>query len=290
MTWGEIRFLLSKQAPGVDLELVTAWINEAYREILDTHPWKGLEADAVLQTVASYAAGTANATLASAAVTGTGTAWTAGMTGRRFRVDGHNEFYAFTYVSATSGTLDRAYEGATVTGAAYKIFQNTYALASPVKYLQFVTNLTLQRPLTLKTRAELEAMAPARMAVGEPQYYAPVSDTAESAPPVLHQIELYPIPSLAAGYPYTYQKAVESFDGTNTTSSPAPWVSPDAIGAGARRRILAYQKDWKGEDNARKAFEAWLERMVRVESARVGPVRVRMAERYTRHRTARWAR
>jgi hypothetical protein len=51
-------------------------------------------------------------------VTGSGTTWTAGMTGARFNVNGVD--YTFTYVSATSGTISPS-AASTFTGASYTL-------------------------------------------------------------------------------------------------------------------------------------------------------------------------
>jgi hypothetical protein len=69
--------------------------------------------EAVLQTTAPYSTGTVAVTEGSAAVTGTDTVWTAGMSGREFRVTGRDEIYTFTRTGNTTGTLDRNYEGDT---------------------------------------------------------------------------------------------------------------------------------------------------------------------------------
>jgi len=63
-------------------------------------------------------------------VTGTGTVWTSAHTGFKFKVSGDDEIYTFTYVSGTSGTLDKNYNGTTDTDASYTLFQDTYSLSS----------------------------------------------------------------------------------------------------------------------------------------------------------------
>ncbi len=69
-----------------------------------------------------YSDGTIAITKDSNAVKGTDTTWTAFMTGKTFRIDGYREEYIFTYLSTTTGTLDRTYAGATITsGGTYKI-------------------------------------------------------------------------------------------------------------------------------------------------------------------------
>jgi hypothetical protein len=290
-TWGQIRFELAKFRPGFDTQLITQFINASYAELLDYHNWKGLEADAVIQTVAPYTTGTVNLTNGSTAVSGVGTVFTASMTGMFFRNDSDNAYYTFTFVDATDFTLDRPYEGTSTTagqGAAFHVFQNIYALPAGVKYIQLMTNLHLPMEMTVKTKHELHEMSPNLSIYGEPEFYAPECDTPEDAPPVLHAVEIYPIPNVFEGLPYTYQKAAVAFDGTNTSSYPMPWVSDDAIAAGAKARMLNHEQSYAGEAAQLNRFKTLRDRMMAVEVERNGPIRMKMAPRFTRHRVRRW--
>jgi hypothetical protein len=59
MTVGEIRFRLSKMVPGTDLELLSAWIQDRYNEILTMLPWQRVSvADSITTTAGT--AGTAD--------------------------------------------------------------------------------------------------------------------------------------------------------------------------------------------------------------------------------------
>ena len=105
-TYGEIRFRLSKlaRAQGVDLDLLDGWIQDRYLEILDALPWQRLEKQATLQTTAEYDTGTCDVTNGSTSITGTGTTWTTGMTGRLMRINNEETFYLFTGFT-TPGTV-----------------------------------------------------------------------------------------------------------------------------------------------------------------------------------------
>lgn len=50
MTFGELRFDVSKFAPGLDPDLLDSFINDRYQRILDHHKWKDLEVDGTLTT------------------------------------------------------------------------------------------------------------------------------------------------------------------------------------------------------------------------------------------------
>lgn len=289
-TWGQIRFELSKFAPGVDPQLLNQWINSAYHRILDYRNWKGLEVEAWLESVAVYTAGTVTVTNGSAAITGSSTVWIAGMTGRKFRVDGRKEWYTFTRTAATTGTLDRVYEGDSGSALAYHIFQNVYSLPAGCKFIQVMNNIRTGGPLHIKTRRELDEISASRSSYGEPSLFHPSSDTAEASPPVLHRVELYPIPEFAAGYPYTYQSIPTDFTGQNTSSSPLPFVSDDAISAFAKASILRHQKDGSGAQEEERQALVYLGEGSGRENERVGPVQIRMQSRFTRHRARRWMR
>jgi hypothetical protein len=145
MTYGQLKIRFVKAYPGVDLELIEGWIGDVYADILHELPWQRQNVTGVLQTLAPYATGTVACTTGSNAIQGAGTAWTPAMSGMQIRMtnpnaipdsegddDGGSDFtdddivvaspdddiYTFTYVGATSGTLDRPYEG---TGAATAI-------------------------------------------------------------------------------------------------------------------------------------------------------------------------
>ena len=107
---------------------VKQWINQAQDEIQAFFNWPFLVTQDWIQTVAEYTTGTGsiNVTNGSASISGTGTSWTAAMTGRKFRIISDNEWYTFTFVTDTTATLDRVYEGTTSTTADYSLFKDIY--------------------------------------------------------------------------------------------------------------------------------------------------------------------
>ncbi len=78
-------------------------------------------ASASAATGATYNTGTVAVTNGSKNITGTGTTWTAAMTGRMFEVGGTGKRYKFTRTANTTGTIEPAYEGATASGQSYNI-------------------------------------------------------------------------------------------------------------------------------------------------------------------------
>jgi hypothetical protein len=93
-------------------------------------------------STAEYTDGSITVTNGSDEVTGIGTAWTSAMTGYWLATQPCLSAYRFTYVSATSGTLDRPYTCASGTmrgvpsppgtpyGHAYALTQSTYVASS----------------------------------------------------------------------------------------------------------------------------------------------------------------
>ena len=125
-------------------DLVKQWINQTQDEVQSFFDWPFLVTSDWLQTVAEYTTGTGtiNVTNGSKDVSGTGTSWTAAMTGRKFNITGDNEWYIFTYASGTTGTLDRVYEGTTSTTADYSIYKDVYRLRGDVNKILILRNLS----------------------------------------------------------------------------------------------------------------------------------------------------
>jgi hypothetical protein len=300
MTWGELRFLLQSSAPGVGVDLLDEFLKNRYTTILSRTDWHRLQAHSTVQTVAAYQSGSGSATLTigSTGVTGSGTAFSASHVGRTFYRQGDRATYTVaTYSSATSITLDRAYEGngsevaATVyAGCAFVVSKYLYSLPTDCASLVDVINPSTQLPMEQHSKVDLDAVAGSRATIGDPQTWAPYDDTTESSPPVLRQIELYPPPMYARGYAIHYRKNPTAFTGANTSSSPLPWVTATVLLAGCRADINAHLKDWTAADRYELQFQAELQLMVRENERTQPPRRMKMDPAYTRHRSARTTR
>ena len=184
-TYGSIQlelthFAKSRGLPAVDFELLREWINASLDDVFDRRDdWKGAEASATITVPAIHDTGTVTVTNGSASVTGSGTSWTAGMTGRLFRVSGRNETYEFTYVSGTSGTLSRVYEGDSDSDLGYEIFQLDFELAARARHVTGMTNPNLADPMERASEDDLDAISPAILHAGTPKYYVPADDSGE---------------------------------------------------------------------------------------------------------------
>lgn len=297
MTWGQLRLTLQTGAPGVSFDLVDSYLNERYEQVLESTDWTGLKAHATIQTQAAYQSvlDTVTLTVGSATVVGVGTTWTSAITGKRFYRPGDTVIYVATYVSATSLTLDRIYEGngtettaVVYAGSAYVFMQHIYALPADCRSVVTVLDPISGLPMKSFTADGLDACTGQRTLVGDSRAWAEYDDSTETSPPVLHQIEFYPPPLRSRGFPLEYLRAALGFDGGNTSGSPLPFVSSSVLLAGVRSDIQKYLKDYPGAMVYKADFERELSRLLLDEHARRRvATTLKMASRFTRHRLAR---
>lgn len=282
-TYGQIRLRLKQLAP-LSIELLDGWILDRYQSILDQLEWERLEQTIAVQAVGEYATGTVTVTVGSNAVTGAGTAWTSSMSGWYFRLPGDDAYYAFTYVSATSGTLDRSYDGNQNTGSglSYQLDQAVFALPSSVRLVSGVRDLTNDYNLNYISRAELNASAPSRAQYGDAKFWTMYLDS-DSTPPTM-QIEVYPIPTQLCGYAVDVTQEDTNFGPGQVSVGALPFVRPSCIVSG----VQADAALWREKVTIAAAYEAkynrYLQDMIRNEAYRVGAERVEMADHYSRHR------
>ncbi len=280
MTFGEVRFQLSKRCPGTDADILDGFINDAYQSILAKKAWKGLEADSVIATQATYAVGTIALTAGAVAVVGSGTTFTAAMDGAGVYIPGRNESYRFTFVDATHGALDRFYEGSTAAAAGYTLYQDIYDLPSDYARPSISLNPRLPGEIVLSDRGVLSRLLPLRLVFGEPQMYSIVSDSAED----LKRAQLYPIPNYAAGYPFTYIRSAPVLTEGDTAVPILPWVSTKALIDLTRAAIEADNKNYAGAKVYIATAQVEIDKMLLADAKQRGPQRIRMARKYTRYR------
>lgn len=107
-------------------------VNDVYTVDLPSQiDWRHIRKEANVATVADYNTGHISAT-SSTTITGASTAWTsANSNNLLLKVSGYDEIYRNTYVSATSGTIDRAWVGTNISSnTTYSLYQDRYAVAS----------------------------------------------------------------------------------------------------------------------------------------------------------------
>lgn len=272
-TYGEVRLRVQKLLPGVDADVRDGWISDRYLSILDKLDWQRQAVEGTIQTVAPYETGTVSLTNGSNSVTGTGTTFTSAMTGRQFTASGRDEAYTFTYVGATSGTLDRTYEGDTDTESTYSIEQPVYALPSTARLVTAVTPFDTGKPLERRSRGEL--LARIRVS-GTPQEWALHMDSSGN----LLQVILWPTPDEVTSFRVSY--AIEAPAWATTSATLLPWVRPAAIIAGVQADAARRERDWNAAIGYERQFDAAILDMMRSEIFRRGPATMRLPSRFTR--------
>jgi hypothetical protein len=288
LTFGEIRFQLQKRFPGVDADVLDSFINERYRRVMRRGDWTRLRLQAVLQTVAPYESGTVAVLNGSDAVTLTDGTWLEEMTGRAFRIGVDPAYYQFTWVSASTGTLDRTYEGDDDDAAEYRIYQAVYSLPADLALLKSMRVLDRPRDLDQVSQERLDEMDASRLAHGTPQRYAPHMD--DLSDPPRRQVELHPAPDAAVAIPFWFTQDPALFEVTATASYVAAWLNPDAIYHGVEAEVRRLEKDYAGFTAAESLFNVDLAEMFGAEARRTGPAGIKMAARYTRQNRRRWQR
>jgi hypothetical protein len=177
--------------PGSDGEdSVKRYVNWAARRVWTSRPWYERRAETVLTLSAPYTTGTVSLTNASTTVTGSGTTFTSGMTGRKIALGYGSPWYRFTYVGATSGTLAQAYAEPSVTGSNYVIFQDEYDVSSTCDVVTAVSILYEGGRTTGLSEARLDDSAYVHSAVGIPRYYSLTDSTTAGT----RRLRLWPIP------------------------------------------------------------------------------------------------
>ncbi len=287
MTYGQLRLQIKQENPDAGLEKIDGWIQDRYTEILDRVEWKRTEAESIIQVPASYATGTVTATLGSASIVGVGTTWTAAMTGRMIRVGDLSEYYQFTFVDVTHGTLDRTWEHPDTADSAYRIDQAVYLLPNDCRIVKAVRGLhDFELELERVTPGELNRRAGQRRTYGAPTMYAPTFDNF-SDPPIM-QVELYPVPESpntggeVLSYVVTYDFDSSLIAPGSTSASLLPWVRPQALKAGVKASKFLDKENFAAAEKLQQEMDRLVAIMARVNTAQIGPEPIRLAPEYTR--------
>lgn len=288
-TWGQLRLQIQQSVPGLTLDKTDEFLTTRYARVLDHMRWFWLEQRAYIETQAPYRSttDTVNVTQGSASIVGVGTNWTSALNGLKFQVNSDGPFYVFTVVDATHATLDRVYEDSTNSGMAYSLFQNVYALPADCKRVIEVESADDGFTLDELTEKEMGDSVGFRDEIGCPSVYSITPSPESLDGGASWQIELFPIPMYAKGYPVRYEREANAFTGANTSTWPLPFVTDRVLLAGARADA------WLDAGNIEKAkgyelmFEDELANMGRAARRQMAPGTLKPAKRYTRHRMAR---
>jgi hypothetical protein len=146
-----------------------------------------------IATVAPYTTGTVAFVQGSASIVGTGTAWTAAMTGRKIATAIGGPWYRFTYVSATTGTLAQVYAEASNATSSHIIFQDEFDLPVAMEVIKSANLLGVaprRGDLGQVTEEGMDARGYVHGALGPPLVYAPTLVINDG----FTRIRVYPIP------------------------------------------------------------------------------------------------
>jgi hypothetical protein len=239
-TYGQIWNRLLLYAPGTPVPLVQQFIKNAYRRALDYHNWSELLKDGELTLPDLYNTGTVAVTNGSTGVTGSGTTFTTAMTGRQIRVldsDG-GPYYTVTYVSGTSLTLDRAYQGVTDASSTFEIGQFYIELPSDLTALDDIRDVDANWRLRRQFHQQnyIDFIDPKRENEGSPTLYV-------AAPPRVASGVAFPrfefYPRIPAGTHLVYRYYGDSELSSNS-SYPVTMIKPEAITFGALSELAMW--------------------------------------------------
>jgi len=212
--------LLQQHLAGQDLH---ALINRIDQEEVEAYAWSARRTNTVVSTTAAYTTGTLSVASGSNVVTGTGTAWTAAMTGWELRIGADDSQVAFTYVSPTAGTLSVPWPGLTQTQVGYVLFPLFYSIANAKQVLSINRSTALEET----TREELNRKDPVRRQTGSPATsWAPAGQSASGDA----QFELWPIDTGSHYYVVEYLKGhVEMVNPADLPGAPGAVIESKAL-------------------------------------------------------------
>jgi hypothetical protein len=287
-TLGQFSMRVGKHPIGssVDPDLLRTFVNDRIEQICRAFPWTRLKQQSILQTVAEYTTGTVSIVAGATAGTGSLTAFTSPMTGRFIRLANLLPPYTFTFVSPTSFTIDRPFEGPDdLVAAGFKIYKSLFELPSTLESIVNLRNLHLGYDINEETREWLDRNAASRTAYGEPAVYVPAEDSATG----LQQIELYPAPIVSRGLGMDWRLKAPLFDleDVDTDAEFPDWFSMPAMYAGVIADCCRVQGEGAMAQAEEQRFMMFVGQMQGEDARRMPPQTMRQADRYTKHRLKR---
>ena len=185
------------------------WIDNRYKELVSQVRFRHLRKIGELEVFATYGTGSASATRGSTAVTGTGTAWSTGMSysqGADWYMKLASAWYEVASVgSDTSLTLETNFSEDSVTNVDYKLVKRFHALDTSARWLGDFVLTRLRLPLgnggQLVPLEQLDREAPGRTITDQyPRTGAAIGTNSTGA----ITIELYPYSAQTEIVHYVY--------------------------------------------------------------------------------------
>lgn len=270
----------------VDPDLLRSTINDRIEQVCRNFPWSRLKQQSILQTTAEYTTGGVSIDVGDTAGTGLLTAFTSQMSGRFIRLANLLPPYTFTFVSPTSFTIDRPFEGPDdLSDAGFKIYKSIYELPETLESIVSLRNLTRGFDMNEETREYLDRNAASRYAYGTPTLYVPAEDSATG----LQQIELFPAPIVSEGLGMDWRLMPPLFDleHLDTDDEFPDWFSMPMLYAGVISDLYRLQGEMAASSMEEQRFQMLEKQMQGEDARRMPPQTMRQADRYTTHRVRR---
>lgn len=230
--------------------MVRRFIQNAYRRLVDERHWYGQLVRGQVTVQDAVTGGAVAVTHGSLNVVGTGTAFTAAMEGRQFRVGFGFPIYTIDVVnSATSLDLRLPWGGPTLPSASYQIFENIVSFGDNIKKLHTVVNQRQGYRLKLHIPQEvLNIYDTWRTTTGWTFLVANAEPSPEGAP----QFELYPAPTFQQAFPFLAYTQPQ--DMSTDASFPVAYIRSDILVAMAISHVLRFRKDSQYYDPAQANY------------------------------------
>jgi len=229
--------------------LAREWVSHAFRRLAERRRWSWLMKRGQFLVPAVYLTGTVTVVRESDTVTGAGTAWTAAMVDRQFKL-GSNPIYTITAVDVGAQTLvlDQAWGGSTAVGSVYEIYSCYFVVPTDFHALVSVFDPKLNwRLYTQFTQQELNTWDSQRAMRGQSymvsalDYYTPSGTTIP-----LPRYELYPHQTAEYVYPFMYETRPTDLQDSGATLPR--YVRGDLL----LEMALAEAARWPGPSDERK--------------------------------------
>ena len=152
--------------------LVNRAIQIALNRVFESHDFPYYIQDkGVIETTDDVTAGTVAVTNGSKTITGTDTAFTVGMVGRKFRFEGDNAYYRIgAFTSTTEITLEENYAGDTDTSGTYVIYKDEYRLEADVDKYKMLRQAENNTILFSLHPSRFDESQPMPQSLGDPFY------------------------------------------------------------------------------------------------------------------------
>lgn len=239
--WNRVQLRVPAAGPDLCQDL----IRDAFNQLVERREWSWLMKTSSFYSATYTATGTVSSLGGSAVITGSGTAFTADMTGAQFRLGGigGSSYPTYTVIqvaSTTSIILDRPWVGPTLSAQSYTIFVCYFPVPSDFQYFYSVTNPTANYRLNHNaTQAEFDSYDPQRSQSGIAyalafyDYTQNLTGTVETTLQV-HGSGASPVSTTALGYTYPQDSlySVEITTGGSSGTAAFKWSQGTGITAG----------------------------------------------------------